>query len=232
MTQVRDCFSASDAMRLEKACYGWLYDYAPDIMECLDTAAEGAEAAEAAEAAVEELLKVDPPPREEVLQRGGLTPGRRGLWPPPGSSRGGSCGGDWQGQQIVGSTIYGDGGGSVVVRHKQTDAGKIVQHMPRLCDECRHLFGCSNSHRPRWGQCDTCDALEQRAKRQRCEAAEDASVGIRSRHPHGSCIECVHLFGVGQRPEWSACAVCDGLGPLWNRERGGLCVSACSKGES
>ena len=232
MTQVRDCFSASDAMRLEKACYGWLYDYAPDIMECLDTAAEGAEAAEAAEAAVEELLKVDPPPREEVLQRGGLTPGRRGLWPPPGSSRGGSCGGDWQGQQIVGSPIFGDGGGSVVVRHKQTDAGKIVQHMPRLCDECRHLFGCSNSHRPRWGQCDTCDALEQRAKRQRCEAAEDASVGIRSRHPHGSCIECVHLFGVGQRPEWSACAVCDGLGPLWNRERGGLCVSACSKGES
>ena len=92
-------------MRLEKACYGWLYDYAPDIMECLDTAAEGAEAAEAAEAAVEELLKVDPPPREEVLQRGGLTPGRRGLWPPPGTSRGGSWGGDWQGQQIVSRSL-------------------------------------------------------------------------------------------------------------------------------
>ena len=27
-------------MRLEKACYGWLYDYAPDVMECLDTAAD------------------------------------------------------------------------------------------------------------------------------------------------------------------------------------------------
>mmetsp|Transcript_27425 Transcript_27425/g.88049 ORF Transcript_27425/g.88049 Transcript_27425/m.88049 type:complete len:274 (+) Transcript_27425:477-1298(+) len=203
-SQVRDCFSAADAMRLETACYSWLYDNAPHVMACLDVTdpqavralwrmPDGAPAADPSRTAewVWRWRVEQRPPREDVLRLGVLTPARRGvleLHSPPCLRRGGF---------------------DLVCR---------ASRGLRRCDECMHLFGAV-CERPSWAQqCDACDALHECAvrKRQRCDDRCD-----------DRCDECVRLFGMDERPGWSQCNMCDGRWPLWDRTRGELCVSAC-----
>ena len=219
---LRDCFSALDAARLAKSCYGWLYDNAPHVMACLDV--DDAQA-RLALWRMPDGLPADPckpaewvwrwrleerPPREQVYGLGILRPKRRGA----------KCGiacrvPDADEEQAREQAREQDRKQGKQAR----SSGWFEMHPQTMCDECRHLFG-SEDDRPGWSRpCDECEAVRrERAK----HVAKRPQVIERPRCDGGwpRCDECMDLFGAAERPSWCHCNACDGFWALWNGERG------------
>ena len=204
-------------MRLEKACYSWLYDNAPHVMACLDVADPQAEhalwrmpdgsPADPCKAAewVWRWHAEQRPPREDVLRLGVLAPQRRGVLEPLTTYR----------------LMRGDLNHLSHWKQEQERRRGRAAALSR-CDECMHLFGVGCA-RPEWAaQCDRCDALQvvpKPAKRPRLSDGRPR------------CDECVSLFGEAAAPHahWSQCNVCDRYSALWDRERGEVVVCWCHK---
>lgn len=196
-------------MCLEKACYAYLYENHPHVMACLDAALADPQA-------ILNLWLV-PDGSQNAVWRW-----RRGMEKRP----------PWSGGRAPhGTVLTPERRGLTHVRSWEqvwpssidswSDAATSSDDA-RRCDDCSHLFGPGCAHavpgneRPGWSQCDACDDPKRaRPKRQRVMRA--------------ACVECDHVFGEGQRPEWSrGCTVCGkGRSSLWERERGGLYASAC-----
>ena len=223
----RDCFSAPDAARLAKSCYGYLYDNAPHVMACLDVDdaqarlalwrmpdGSPADPCKSAEWVwkwrLEERL-----PREQVYGLGILRLNRRNL----GRNSG----------LMFTRVPDADEEQAREQARKQGKRGKqasrwVEMHLEdplltqTMCDECLHLFG-SEDDRPGWSEpCEECQAVRRKnaphiAKRRRLLADRPRCDSGRLR-----CDQCMDLFGAAERPSWCHCNQCDGFWPLWNGE--------------
>ena len=221
---LRDCFSAPDAARLAKSCYGYLYDNAPHVMACLDVDdaqarlalwrmpdGSPADPCKPAEWVWRWRLE-ERPPREQVYGLGILRPKRRGA----------RC------KLAVPDADEEQAREQDRKQGKQARSSRWIEMhtldpflTPTMCDQCLHLFG-SEDDRPGWsGACDECKALRQEGAKQ---AAKRRRGPDRLREPSGffRCGECVDVFGSAERPSWSHCHHCDGFWSVWNGEDRGL----------
>ena len=97
-TQKRDCFPVAAAERLQKACFGWLYDHALHVMACLDRHWDDGDddelycmpdgsrrdSSNEAQWCMQKVWRWQVearPSREEVLRTGGLRADHRGITP-------------------------------------------------------------------------------------------------------------------------------------------------------